>query len=453
MKSTLTGRAANAPILTGLLAAVLVLSPIPVAFAQSAAPAPAPASTSVDSIVAVVDEDVILRSELNRAVANITAQSAARGTQLPPNDIIEKQVLERLVLIRLQVARAAEGGIRVSDAELQQAIAGVAKQNNMTEAQLRERLAGDHIEFDEFRSNLRDELTIQSFRQRFVQSKVQISEAEIDQLLATQKVGGPEVRLANLQVALPDDASPEQIAEARKKIDEIKASIERGEIDFRSAAVRYSQAQNALDGGEIGWRTYDTIPPAFVNLITGLKPGQITEPLRGSGGYQIVQVEEVRQPSSEQATQYRAQDILVRTSDLVGVEAARQKIETLRARIAGGEDFAKVAREASDDTLTKNSGGDMGWFLVDQWGGAVAAQIQKLADGELSPVFQSEVGFHLLKRTGIRVQDVTQDNRRNKAREIIGNRKSEEEYERFLRQLRSEAFVEMRLGAAPASTP
>jgi len=286
-----------------------------------------------------------------------------------------------------------------------------------------------------------------------VQSKVQISEAEIDQLLATQKIGGPEFRLANLQVALSDDATPDQIAEARKKIEDIKASIERGEIDFRSAAIRYSQAQNALDGGEIGWRSYDAIPPAFVNLLKDLKPGQITAPLRGSGGFQIVQVEEIREPQAEQATQYRAQDILIRTSDIVGVEAARQKIEALRARIAGGEDFAKVAKEASEDSLTRNAGGDMGWFLVDQWGGAVAAQIQKLADGELSPVFQSEVGFHLLKRTGMRVQDMTEENRRSKAREIIGNRKSEEEYERFLRQLRSEAFVETRLGATTAAVP
>jgi peptidyl-prolyl cis-trans isomerase SurA len=447
MKSTLTGRVLMGPLLTGLFAAVLALSPIHAALAQNAATAP------VDSIVAVVDENVILRSELDRAVANITAQSAARGAQLPPKDILEKQVLERLILVRLQVARAADSGIRISDAELQQAIDGVASQNHMTEAQLRDRLAGDHISYDEFRSNLRDELTIQGLRQRYVQSKVQISEAEIDQLLATQKVGGPELRLANLQVGLSDDATPDQIAEARKKIEDIKASIERGEIDFRSAAIRYSQAQNALDGGEIGWRTYDAIPPAFVNLIKDLKPGQITEPVRGSGGFQIVQVEEIREPKAEQATQYRAQDILIRVSDLVGVEAARLKIEALRARIVAGEDFAKVAKEASEDSLTRNAGGDMGWFLVDQWGGAVAAQIQKLGDGELSPVFQSEVGFHLLKRTGIRMQDVTEENRRNKAREIIGNRKSEEEYDRFLRQLRSEAFVEVRLDGAPAAAP
>jgi peptidyl-prolyl cis-trans isomerase SurA len=452
MKSTLTGSKLTGPtlansilastVLAGVLAVALSLAPVSTAQAQGLATSP------VDSIVAVVDEDVILRSELDRAVANITTQSAARGAQLPPQDILEKQVLDRLILVRLQVARAADSGIRVSDAELQQAIAGVINQNRLTEAQLRERLAHDHIAYDEFRDNLRDELTVQNLRTRFVQSKVQISEGEIDQFLATQKVGGPEVRLANLQIAVAQDATPDQIAEAKKKIDDIKASIERGEIDFRSAAIRYSQAANALDGGEIGWRSYDAIPPAFVNMITTMQAGQITEPMRGSGGFQIVQVEEIRQPNGQKATQYRAQDILVRTSDVVGVEAARQKIEALRARIVAGEDFAKVAREASDDTLTKISGGDMGWFLVDQWGGSVANQIQRLADGEMSPVFQSDVGFHLIKRTGTREQDMTEENRRNKAREIIGNRKAEEEYERFLRELRSEAFVESRLGAA-----
>jgi peptidyl-prolyl cis-trans isomerase SurA len=437
MKSPFTG-----PILTALLAAALSLSSIPAARAQSAA------TTPVDSIVAVVNEDVILRSELDRAVANITSQNATRGGQLPPKDILEKQVLDRLILVRLQVARAADSGIRISDAELQQAITGVLNQNHLTDAELRARLAHDGIGYSEFRDNLRDELTVQSLRQRYVQSKVQISEAEIDQLLATQKIGGPEVRLANLQIQLREDATPDQIAEAKKKIDDIKASIERGEIDFRSAAIRFSQAANALDGGEIGWRTFDAIPPAFANMISTMQPGQITESVRGSAGFQIVQVEEVRQPGAQKAVQFHAQDILVRTSEVVGEEAARQKMEALRARIVAGEDFGKVAKEESEDSLTKISGGDMGWFLVDQWGGAIANQIQKLADGEVSPVFQSEVGFHLIKRIGTREQDVTEENRRNKAREIIGTRKAEEEYDRFLREIRSEAFVETRLGAA-----
>jgi peptidyl-prolyl cis-trans isomerase SurA len=277
---------------------------------------------------------------------------------------------------------------------------------------------------------------------------VQVSEGEVDQLLATRDVGNSEVRLATIQIGLPEGATPAQVREAGMKITEIKAAIERGETDFRSAAIRYSQAPNALEGGEIGWRSLDAIPPAFVAVIRDMAPGQITDPVRAAGGFQIIQVLETRAAQAQKATQYNALDILVRTSDVVSAEQARQKIEALRDRIVRGEDFGKVAREASDDTLTRNKGGDMGWFQIDQWGGAVATQLQQLADGEVSPVFQSDAGFHLIKRVGKREQDVTEENRRNQARSIIGERKGDEEYERFLRQLRSEAFVESRLSGS-----
>jgi peptidyl-prolyl cis-trans isomerase SurA len=418
-----------------LLAGLLALAPG--ARAQS--------TTPIDGIVAVIDENVILRSELDRAVRNVTTQLGNSGQQMPPQDILEKQVLDRLVLMRLQVARANDSGIRVSDAEIQQGIAGIASQNGMSMDQLRQRLAVDGIAFDEFQSNLRDEMLIQRLRQRFIQSRVQVSEGEVDQLLATRDVGGKEVRLATIQINLPEGASPAQIRDAGEKTAEIKGMIERGEIDFRSAAVRYSQAANALEGGEIGWRSYDAIPPAFTAIIRPMLPGQITEPVRGPSGFQIVQVMEIREAQAQTVTQYHALDIMVRTSDVVSAEQARQKIQALRDRIAAGEDFGKVAREASDDTLTRNKGGDMGWFQIDQWGGAVATQIQALADGEMSPIFQSDVGYHLIKRMGVREQDVTDENRRNQARAIIGERKGEEEYDRFLRQLRSEAFVESRL--------
>jgi len=266
-------------------------------------------------------------------------------------------------------------------------------------------------------------------------------------LLATQKIGGEELRLANIEIALPSGATPDQIATASKKVLEIKGMVERGELDFHSAAIRFSQGQNALDGGEVGWRGYDSIPPLFASVLRDMKPGQITDPVRGPNGFQIVQLEETRQPQPQKVTQFKAQDILIKTSELVNTEAARQKIQALRDRIAGGEDFGKVAKEASDDTLTRNNGGDMGWFQTDQWGTSVGEQIKRLADGELSPVFQSDVGFHLIKRTGSREQDVTDENRRNQAREIIGNRKGDEEYERFLHQMRAEAYVETRLGA------
>jgi peptidyl-prolyl cis-trans isomerase SurA len=425
-----------------LLAAVLAVFP--------AAPrAQALPLQPIDTIVAVVDEDVILRSELDLAVANITRQIAAsQQGAVPPRDVLERQVLERLVMMRLQVNRAGDSGIRISDQELQQAVAAIAQQNQMSVQDLRARLEADHLSYAEFQANVRDEVTVQRLRQRYIQSSVQVSEAEIDQLLATTTVGGAELHLANLQVNVAEGATPEEVLAAKRKIDDIKAQVESGAIEFRAAAVRYSQAQNALDGGDLGWRTPDAIPPVFAGMLKDMKPGQVTEAVRGPSGFQIVQLVEQREAQAQKITQYHAQDIMVAVNDIVPDEVARQKIEALRDRIAKGEDFGKVAKEASDDTQTRAQGGDMGWFAADAWGTAIGAQMKQLADGQVSAPFKSEVGYHLVKRLGTREQDVTDENRRNQAREIIGQRKAEESYERFLRQLRAEAYVDTRLGGA-----
>lgn len=427
------------PFLAALLALSTVLFPVAAAAQET---------TPIDSIVAVVDEDVILRSELDRAVANITAQYANQPGQLPPRDVLERQVLDRLVLSRLQLSRARDSGIRVADGELAQAIESVAARNQMSQEQLRARLAQDGLSYDEFRSSLRDELLLERLQQRYVQSRVQVSEAEIDQLLAVREIGGPEVRLANIIVALPDGANAEDVATAQKKARDIKSVVERGEIDFTAAAIRFSDAPNALEGGDIGWRSFDAIPPAFVGLIQQLEKGQISEPIRGPGGYQLIQLVDTREAGVQTMTEYNAQGILIRATPTVPSEAARQKAQALRDRIVAGEDFAKLARENSEDTMSRNEGGDMGWFPVNAWGTSVGAQLTQLRDGEVSQPFQSEVGWHVIKRLGTREQDVTEQNRRNQAREIIAQRKSEEEFERFLRQLRAEAFVESRLTGA-----
>lgn len=426
------------PVLAALLAVSAALLPAPVA---------AQATTSVDSIVAVVDEDVILRSELDRAVSNVEAQYASNPGQLPPRPVLERQVLDRLVLSRLQLGRARDSGVRVSDGELAQAIESVASRNRMTGEQLRQRLAADGMSFEEFRTSLREEMLIERLRQRFVQGRVQVSESEIDQLLAVREIGGPEVRLANIVIGLPDGATPDQVATAANKARDIKSVIEKGELDFSAAAIRFSDAPNALEGGEIGWRALDAIPPALVGLIQQLQPGQITEPVRTPGGYQLIQLIETRAQGVQTITEYNSLGILVRVTPTVNVEAARQKIEQMRARIVAGEDFGVVAREGSDDNLSRNDGGNMGWFQVNEWGTAVGNQLMQLQDGELSQPFQSEVGWHLVRRLGTRVQDVTELNRRNQAREIIAQRKAEEEYERYLRQLRTEAYFESRLPA------
>ena len=346
--------------------------------------------------------------------------------------------------------RAQETGIRISDAELEQAIQSVASRNRMTMDQLRQRLAADGMGYDEFLTTLREEMTIERLRQRYIQSRVQVSEAEIDQLLAVREVGGPEVRLANIVVAVPDGASAEQIATAQKKISGVRDVIAKGELTFSAAAIRYSDAQNALEGGDIGWRGFDAIPPAFAGMLQTMKPGDVSEPVRGPNGFQIVQLVETREAGQQTITEYNAQGLLVRITPTLPAEAARQKVEALHAKLVAGEKFADVARAESDDTLTRADGGDMGWFAINAWGSAIGNQLQAMADGQLSQPFQSEVGWHIVQRLGTRQQDVTEQNRRNQAREIIAQRKAEEEFERYLRQLRSEAYFDSRL-AAPAA--
>ena len=254
----------------------------------------AAATTAVDGIAAVVDEDVILRSELERAVTNVKSQYAKQSSQLPPDAILERQVLERLILQRLQVNRAKEIGIRVSDAELNQAIQSIASSNKMTVEQFQQRLIQEGLQLEDYRSSLSDELMQQRLRQSYVQSRVQVSENEVDQLVASKQAAGPEVLLANILVALPESPTADQIATAKRKIDGVRDLISKGEMTFKAAAIRYSDAQNALEGGEIGWRTVDSIPPQFTSLIAGMKAGDVSQPIRGPAGYQLIQVAEVR---------------------------------------------------------------------------------------------------------------------------------------------------------------
>ena len=313
-------------LLAGLLALCAAVAPV------------AAQTTTIDSIVAVVDEDVILRSELDRAVANIVAQYASQPGQLPPRDVLERQVLDRLVLMRLQLVRAAESGVRVSDAELDRAVQSVAQRNGLDAAQLRERLAADGLSYEEFRNGLREEMILERLRQGILQSRVQVSEAEIDQLLATREVGGPEIHLRNLLVALPDGATPEQIATAKQKIDGIRGLIERGELDFAAAAIRYSDAQNALEGGEIGWRTYDSIPPAFASMLQAMQPGQVSEPVRGPNGYQMVQLVETRESGAQTLEEFHAQGLLIR------VTPTRSSSAFCRAASSGSVGVVRTSR-------------------------------------------------------------------------------------------------------------
>ena len=431
-------------ILAGMLAAMMVATPVAAQTLQS-----------LDRIAAVVDEDVILQSELDRAVANVTSQYAKNPERLPPRNVLERQVLERLVLVKLQVARAAQTGIRISDDELNNAMAAVAQQNGISVEALRQRLAADGLSVAEFRNSIRDEMTVQRLRQSFGQSRVQVSESEVDAALSAQANTGAQYRLAHILVGLPEGATAEQIATGERKAAGVKALIDKGELDFAAAAVRYSDSPNALEGGDLGWRSLDEIPVAFANMLKGMSAGQMVGPLRGPSGFQLLKLVETRdggQAAARTVTEYNARHILIRVTPVQDANAARAKIDTLKARIAGGADFAAVATESSEDVNSKGEGGDLGWFEADAFGLVFGKQVSGLQDGQVSAPFRTEAGWHITQRVGSRQTDVTNANQRAQVRETIGRRKLEDEYNRYLQELRGEAYVDFRNGDKAAAT-
>lgn len=435
-------------LLASLLAVSSVSAPLQV-LAQEAQP--------LDRIAAVVDEDVILQSELQRAIANIKAQYAGRENQLPPEDVLSRQVLERLVLVKLQVARAQGSGIRVSDQELNQAMNAIAQQNGSNLDALRQRLAHDGIDFNDFRASVRDEITVQRLRQSFAQSRISVSEGEVDAALKQQATVGNQYHLAHILIALPDGANADQIATGQKKADGVKALLDKGELDFNAAAVRYSDSPNALEGGDLGWRSLDEIPTAFAQLMEKMKPGEVVGPIRGPSGFQLLKLVEVRDASSAAAgehtvTEFHGRHILVRVDDHQTDAAAKAKIDTLRARIAGGAEFQTVAKESSEDNNSKGQGGDLGWFPADAFGPAFGQQVEGLQDGGVSQPFRTDAGWHIVQRVATRQTDVTTDNQRAQVRETIGRRKLEDEYNRFLQELRGEAYVSFRTGDRAENT-
>ena len=401
---------------------------------------------TIDKVVAVVDEDVILQSELDRSVNNILSQVVARnpGQQLPPRDVIEKQVLDRLISMKLQVDRAEGTGIRVSDAEVDNAAASMARQNGLALGQMREQFAREGLPYDEFRKSLREELTVQHLKQRFVQQRVNVTDGEIDILLQNGGLKRGEVHLAHILIGIPENAKPEQVKASREKADKVIKEIKDG-LDFSSAAIRYSESQQALEGGDMGWRRYDEVPSLFADVLAGMKPGDVTPPMRGPSGFHILKLVEQRESSRAIVKEYHARHIMIRFSELVTPAEAEKSVRDLRKQIVGGADFAKLARQFSDDKTSGTLGGDMGWFTLESYGTRVGQMLNSLKDNELSEPFQTEAGWHIMEKLGEREVDRTAEAERDQARDAIRNRKAEEEYDAFLRQIRAEAYIENRL--------
>lgn len=421
------------------------------ALAQPDNPFSSSAVQPLDSIVALVDEDVIMRSELDLAVQGIIERIRASGEPLPPTDLLERQVLERLVVRELQVQKALQTGIRVSDADIDQALVSLAQQNNITVDQMRRVIESDGEDFGEFRRNIGEELLTERLRQRIVNGMTPISDTEVEILLASEDFNGGEYDISHIMITLPEGSTPAQISESEEKANDVHRRLEEG-LDFASAAISYSDSQEALEGGAVGWRDLNSVPTFFADAIRDLGPGEYTRPIRSPGGFHLVKVNDFREQRQVVVKEYNARHIMIEINELVGARAAMDRITDVRQRLDRDEDFAALAKEFSDDPTSANLGGDMGWFPPEAYGDRVAQTLLALQPNAISEPFQTSAGWHIIQLLGTRETDRTVEAIREEARAKIRQQKAELEIERTLRQFRDEAFVELRLPGSETSS-
>lgn len=402
---------------------------------------------TIDSVVAVVNEDVISRNELNEKMLAVIAQLTKQGIPLPERDVLEKQVLERMIGDMLQAQYAKETGVRIDDAQLDLAMTRIAQQNNFpTLDAFLARLGEQGVDIKKFREEIRGELLTTRLRQREVESKLVISDNEVDNYLSNRaKMGleNEEYHLAHILVVVPEQASAEKIAAASDHANQALAKLNAG-ADFSQVAAGFSDAKDALTGGDLGWRPGDRIPPLFMHELQTLQPGQNTVVLRSPSGFHILRLVEKRSSGAPVViTQTHVRHILIKTSAIVSVAEAKKRILEIKQRIDGGAEFAEQARRYSQDGSAQN-GGDLDWLSPGQTVPEFEEAINKLQTGETG-VVETQFGWHLIQVLGRRNTDVSEQQKRQQARLSIGSFKSEEMYQDWMRQLRDRAFIEYHL--------
>ncbi|MCP4042139.1 MAG: molecular chaperone SurA, partial [Gammaproteobacteria bacterium] len=362
-------------------------------------------------------------------------------------DILEKQVLERLIFQKLQLQKARQMGIRISDDTLNEAVRRVATRNGLSILEFKDVMEADGYDFSAFREGIRDELTLDRLRKRQVTNRIMVTEREVENLISTlARQGGmeEEFRLGHILVTVQEAASPEDIKASSDKVEEIRKQHEEGE-DFTKLAISMSDGRRALEGGDLGWRKVSQLPSLFADVVPEMKPGDISEALRSSSGFHIVKLFEVRQGERQIVRQTHARHILIRTDEMTSDEDAKIRLEQLRQRIEGGDKFEELARSHSVDSGSAVNGGDLGWVNPGDVVPSFENMMNQLKPGEISVPFKSAFGWHLMQVIERREHDSTEDVRRAKAKEIIRRRKIDEELQAWLRRLRDEAYVEYRL--------
>ena len=438
---------------------VLLLAAMPHQQARAQAPTAAPKRvipTEVDSIAAVVNTDVITRKELADRVKSVEVRMKQQGVQIPSSDLLQRQVLERMITDRAQLQLASESGIRVDDALLDRAMARLAEQNKLSPQDFRTQLEREGMPYSRFREEIRDEITMQRIREREVDNKLQVTESEVDNFIAAEKNAPQtqtEINVAQILVRIPENASADQVAARRTRAEEVAKQLRSG-ADFAKLAASYSDAVDALKGGELGFRTPDRLPQLFVDAVAKLKQGEVTEVLKSPNGFHILKllgsrIQSVLKETSTTAAsgvqQTHARHILIKVNQVVSAADALRKMTDLKQRLDNkSATFAELAKLYSND-LSASKGGDLGFIYPGDTVPEFERAMNALKVGEVSAPVETQFGYHLIEVLERKNQDVSKERQRLVARQALRERKLDEATQEWVRQLRDRAYVEYRL--------
>lgn len=401
---------------------------------------------ALDHIIAVVDEDVVMQSEVDEQVERVRSALRQQGTEMPPTAVLERQVLERLVLEKIQIQVAQQAGMKVTEKDLDKAVADIAKRNKLEMDKFKEIIESEGITFSRFREQIGDQILLAKLRHEEVENRIKVTDQEIDNFLRNQSTASEaeqEFRLSHILVSIPSGASEDEIKAARAKAEDAQRRVDAGE-DFGDIALRMSDGQQALERGDLGWRKGGEIPSLFADAVSTMKVGENSGIITSPSGYHIIKLVDKRSGEQIMVQQRRARHILIKPNALITPQQAVDRLNQLRIRIEGGADFSQLARTNSDDRGSALKGGDLGWVSKGQMVAEFEEVMMASPIGAISAPFRSEFGWHILQVTDEREYDGTEEIKRDRARRAIRDQKVQERQQTWLRSLRDEAYVEYR---------
>lgn len=401
----------------------------------------------LDSIAAVVNEDVIMMSEVRQKALQVGSKIRQQGQPLPPQGVFERQILESLIQSRLQLQLAERTGLRIDDESLNRTVSNIAAENNVSLSQFREILEDDGYSFESFREDIRNEIIINRLRQRQVDQRINVTDREIDNFLANEKLQGnleTEIRLGHILIATPESATETEKQEFRRVAEKALSDLNAGK-NFSDLAKAVSDSGNAAEGGDLGWRKMSEVPSLFSPYVATMQQGDISEIIESPSGFHIIKALEVRSDDKIIVEQTKARHILIKVDQLTTDDQAQEKLAQLRNRIVNGDDFGAIAKGNSDDKASAIEGGDLGWRTPGELVPKFQQVMDSLEPNQVSDPFKSQFGWHIVEVLERRKQDSTESVKRSRARQAIHQRKAKEANENWLRTLRDEAYVEYRI--------